>query len=484
MKKLHLRTTMSLVFALLVAITVCLVSILSSTFISRGFEDYVKLTQKKQADDLVRSIGSHYDESGGGFNIDYVHGMGMYALKDGFIIRLYDEEGKLLWDAENHDMALCHEVMDTITLRMQENRPELNGDFVTYSYDLEDGEKQTGKLEISYYTPYYMDENDFRFIHVLNRILSLAGGVSLLVAALLGVLFARRITKPISGVIAATKKISEGDYGVRVDANLKERETYELADAVNHMAASLEEQEYLRRQLTGDIAHELRTPVTNISSYMEMMIDDVMEPTQERLKSCYDELSRLSGLITDLERLESAESGRIDLNKEDVELLGLSKTILKGFETGAREKNIDARISGEEVHICADRGRISQVIANLLSNALKYTDENGRITVSVKGQKNNAELVVEDTGIGISKDEQDRVFERFYRTDKSRTRKTGGAGIGLSITKAIVQAHGGTITCESEPGTGSKFIVTLPRTRWLPALYDHQGTKAAGQDRI
>ena len=126
------------------------------------------------------------------------------------------------------------------------------------------------------------------------------------------------------------------------------------------------------------------------------------------------------------------------------------------------KKNIDARVSGAEVHICADRGRLSQVIANLLSNALKYTDENGKIAISVKKQKYNAELVVEDTGIGISKEEQDRVFERFYRTDKSRTRKTGGAGIGLSITKAIVQAHGGTIYCESEPGTGSRFIVILP----------------------
>ena len=207
--------------------------------------------------------------------------------------------GKLLWDAEDHDMALCHD----------------------------------------------------QFIHVLNRILSLAGGVSLLVAALLGVLFARRITKPISGVILATKKVSLGDYGVRVDADLKEREIYEL-----------------------------RTPVTNISSYMEMMIDDVMEPTRERLKSCYDELSRLSGLITDLERLESAESGRIDLNKEDVELLSLSETILQGFETWLHEKNIEARVSGEEVHICADRGRLSQVIVNLLSNALKYTDEKGAYT--------------------------------------------------------------------------------------------------------
>ena len=199
-------------------------------------------------------------------------------------------------------------------------------------------------------------------IHALNRILSLAGAVSLLVAAVLGVLFARRITKPISGVISATKKISEGDYGVRVDTNLKERETHELAESVNHMAASLEEQEYLRRQMTGDIAHELRTPVTNISSYMEMMIDDVMEPTPERLTSCYDERSRLSGLITDLERLESAESGEINLNKEDVELLHLSETILQGFETGIHGKNIGAWVSGEEVHICADRGRISQVM--------------------------------------------------------------------------------------------------------------------------
>ena len=195
---------------------------------------------------------------------------------------------------------------------------------------------------------------------------------------------------------------------------------------------------------------------------MELMIDDVMEPTPERLKSCYDELSRLSGLITDLEHLESTESGEIVLDREDVELLRLSETILKSFETGIHEKNIDAQIVGEEVHLLADRGKISRVIANLLSNALKYTDENGKITISVKRKKDSAELVVEDTGIGISKEEQERVFERFYRTDKSRTRKTGGAGIGLSITKAIVQAHSGTVNCESEPGKGSRFIVILP----------------------
>ncbi|WP_090302315.1 sensor histidine kinase [Pseudobutyrivibrio sp. ACV-2] len=136
--------------------------------------------------------------------------------------------------------------------------------------------------------------------------------------------------------------------------------------------------------------------------------------------------------------------------------------MLASFETGFREKNISVSLVGDTVNIFADKNRISQVISNLLSNALKYTDEDGAINISISKKDNAMEFAVEDTGIGISKEEQPRVFERFYRTDKSRTRKTGGAGIGLTITKAIVQAHHGTILVESEPGNGSKFIVTLP----------------------
>lgn len=259
-----------------------------------------------------------------------------------------------------------------------------------------------------------------------------------------------------------TKEISEGNYGERVNVNLKEREIYELADAVNNMASSLEEQEYLRRQLTDDIAHELRTPVTNIPSYIEMMIDDVMEPTPERLKSCYAELLRLSGLIKDLERLQNAEADAITLEKTDIDIYSLAKEIMQGFKIGFEEKKIDVKLYGEETHVFADRKRIGQVIANFLSNAIKYTDENGSISVSVTKNDKQAVFSVKDTGIGIPFSEQNRVFERFYRTDKSRTRKTGGVGIGLSISKAIVKAHNGTIRCESEPGAGSNFIVTLP----------------------
>lgn len=145
-----------------------------------------------------------------------------------------------------------------------------------------------------------------------------------------------------------------------------------------------------------------------------------------------------------------------------MDLYELSKSIFEGFSNQFREKGIDAKIMGDEAHVVADRKRIGQVITNLLSNAIKYTDEKGSISVLVKRDTNKAVLIVEDTGIGIPKEDLGRVFERFYRTDKSRTRKTGGAGIGLSISKAIVKAHGGVIYCESEPGTGSRFIVELP----------------------
>lgn len=462
MKKMRLRTILSLLFAAIVLLTVFLVSLFSGIFINRQFEEYVKKSQSEEATELAESIQSNYDEESESFNIDYVHGMGMYALKEGFIIRLYDKDMNLLWDAENHDMELCHDVMDDIMIRMHSRMPELKGDFVTYSYDLKSGEKLTGILQISYYTPYYLNENEFRFIKALNNILVIVGLVSIAIAAFFGMLISRRITKPISGVITASKKISEGNYDVRVNTGVKEQETYELADAINTMAKTLKEQEYLRKQMTADIAHELRTPVTNTSSYIEMMMDDVMEPTPERLKSCYDELQRLSAIIGDLDRLESAELNGIIPDKQEFGLYELAESILQGFNTKLDEKKIDAKVTGSEVAVFADRGRIGQVIANLVSNAIKYTDEKGKITINISKVEDKAVMVVEDTGIGISPEDQTRVFERFYRTDKSRTRKTGGAGIGLSISKAIVQSHNGTIRCESEPRVGSKFIVSLP----------------------
>ncbi len=463
MRRHSLRSTLAIRFALLVLAAISLISMISNIMISHEFEEYVKKQQELEASDIAQNISSQYSAADGGWNIDYIHGMGMYALEDGFIIKLYDKDDNILWDAEHHDMTLCHEIMQSITVFMQEERPDSDGDFVTHRYELKQSGTIVGYLDISYYSPYYMNENDFQFITALNRILMAVGSVSLIGAVIMGVLLANSIVKPISKVVEITQKISDGNYDTRFKEDIRTKELHGLAHAVNQMAESLEEQETLRKRLTSDVTHELRTPVANISSYMEMMTDGIMKPTPERLQNCYDELQRLSGLISDLERLRQVENENLTLDKSDVDLLELSQAVMGNFESQLREKHLDGQVTGDASIVSIDRGRMQQVITNLVSNAIKYSNDGGTVRVVIEDTKDSGIIHVEDNGIGISKADLKRIFERFYRTDQSRNRKTGGAGIGLTIVKTIVKAHEGKISAQSEEGKGSIFIVTLPK---------------------
>lgn len=170
----------------------------------------------------------------------------------------------------------------------------------------------------------------------------------------------------------------------------------------------------------------------------------------------------MTKLVSDLEKLRQAENENLKLQKTEVDLLELAETVVKGFETQLAEKNLRCTVTGTRTGVFVDRDRIQQVITNLISNAVKYSNENGTIRVVLKKESGDGIIQVEDEGIGIAQEDQKYIFERFYRTDQSRNRKTGGAGIGLAITKSIVQAHGGTITVESEVGHGSRFTVRLP----------------------
>lgn len=463
MKQYSLRSTLAIRFALPVLAAIFLISIVSNIMISREFEEYVKKQQKLEADGIAQNISGQYSVTDGGWNIDYVHGMGMYALEDGFLIKLYDKAGNVLWDAEHHDMTLCHEMMQSITVLMQEERPGLEGDFVTHRYDLEQSGSVVGYLDISYYSPYYMNENDFRFITSLNRILMAVGSISLIGAVVMGVLLANSMAKPISKVVENTQKISDGDYDTKLKEDIRIKELHELAHAVNQMAESLEEQETLQKRLTSDVTHELRTPVANISSYIEMMIDGCMEPTPERLQSCYDELQRLSDLISDLERLRQAESENLVLDRSNVDLRELSQTVMRNFESQLLEKNLGGQVMGDASIVPVDEGRMQQVLTNLVSNAIKYTNDGGSIRIIIEDTEDSGIIHVEDSGIGIPQEDLKRIFERFYRTDRSRDRRSGGSGIGLAIVKTIVQAHKGQISVESEEGKGSRFTIVLPK---------------------
>jgi len=455
---------MSLGFALIVLIVVAGISMVANILIGRQFESYIVHQQQDFSQSLAENLQSQFHMENGSWNLDYVHGFGMYALSDGYIIRLYDADRELLWDAENHDMELCHQIMTGIQERMKQEMPESKGDFVTDAYQLSSEGKEVGYAEISYYSPYYSSENDFGFLQALNRILFLVGGLALVLAAILGVIFAGRIIYPIKKTMKLTQEIATGHYTVDLQEPINTLELKQLTRAISYMAKSLEHQEKLRRKLTSDVAHELRTPLANVSSYLEAMIEGVWEPTPERLDECYRELGRITGIVSDLEELHRIEGKLLELKKEHFDLLELAKTVVSTFETQLREKQIICTVTGEHVDVLADRGRIHQVFFNLLSNAIKYTDQGDQIRIKIGRESDMATFAVLDHGIGISEEEKGLIFERFYRTDASRSRKTGGAGIGLSIVKAVVDAHGGTILVESDQENGTCFTVRLPIT--------------------
>ncbi len=461
--KQKISTQLAAGFAFIVLITVAVISITANGLISHQFEQYVAQQRKMSSEQLAQSLSFQYHAEDGTWNVDYIHGLGMYALKDGYLIRLSDAEGQVIWDAENHDMTLCHQIMQDIRTQMSQRRPDLDGNFTTYRYDLKQNDEVIGYLDVSYYSPYYLNESDFRFLDSLNRILLVVGICAAAAAAAAGAVLAKSLSVPLLKVTEITRKISDGDYGARLEnENGQTQEIAALSGAVNHMAERLERQETLRRRLTSDVAHELRTPVANVSLNLEMILDEVWEPTKDQLQSCYEELGRISGIISDLEKLRQMEAENMNLELEPVNLLELAQAVETAFEPDLKKKKLTCEVSGEAAAVMGDQRRLHQVIFNLVSNAVKYSTEGGSIQIRVKQEKHKAVLIVEDQGIGMAEEELPLIFERFYRTDLSRSRKTGGAGIGLAIVKAIVQAHQGTVTVTSKVGCGSRFTVTLP----------------------
>lgn len=240
------------------------------------------------------------------------------------------------------------------------------------------------------------------------------------------------------------------------------REIGALIQSINQLAATLEQQESLRKQLTADVAHELRTPLTTVLTHVEALIEGIWEPTTERLQSCYDEVARISKLVADLENLAKVEEGNARLDKSSVDLLDLANKMFGNFEIEMGNKKIRHTVVGNCSAVLADKDRISQVMMNLISNAVKYTPEGGDIRILLADEENKVTFSVEDNGPGILPEDIPFIFERFYRGDKSRNRMTGGSGIGLAIVKSIINAHGGTVRVESNPNQGSRFTVVLP----------------------
>jgi signal transduction histidine kinase len=295
----------------------------------------------------------------------------------------------------------------------------------------------------------------------INRFLLWGGLLAAGIALIITFFLARSFTAPVRALTKAARSLGHGDLSQRVRYTGK-GELGELTNTFNAMASDLERTEQLRRNMVADSAHELRTPVSNIRGYLEAIRDDVIKPEPDTVDILYEETMQLSNLIDDLQDLTLADAGELKLNCQPENITELIKhTVAMQAHVEARGLSIITEIPDNLPLVNIDGRRIGQVLRNLIDNAVKHTGSGGIINVTAGSQHDSISISVSDTGEGIPEADLPNIFERFYRVDRSRNRATGGSGLGLTIAKRLVEAHGGTIEVQSELGKGSRFTFTI-----------------------
>jgi signal transduction histidine kinase len=309
----------------------------------------------------------------------------------------------------------------------------------------------------------------------LHFLIALVCGFPLLMTLLIGTigtLAFRNLGTPLAGIMAAADAVADGDLSTRVEEG-GPGEFRRLAKSFNRMTAELQRADQQRRNLTADVAHELRTPLHILQGNLEGLIDGVYQPTPEHIQAMLDETQMLSRLVEDLQTLSLAEAGQLTLRLEAVDLTELLADVGTSFSGPLEAAGIDLQVETQgtpaDLAVLADAERLDQVLSNLMGNALRHTPKGGSILLGAATTSRGVRLTIRDTGEGIAPEDLPYIFERFWRGDKSRQRRSGtGSGLGLAIARQFVQAHGGEISVESQLGVGTTFTIDLPREHERP----------------
>ncbi|MFO7887007.1 MAG: HAMP domain-containing sensor histidine kinase [Eubacteriales bacterium] len=454
---MRLSKKMFLYFSALALILIILFFTTSKYIFNASFENYKLNTVENENKEYINLVEEIYKENNGIISNEDLS-LIKSSIKDRVELKFLDNQDKLIWE---------------ITMKMPGGNMGIGqgrgqADNISYdTYGITNDSQNYGNLKIGRLGRYNLSEEDINFQDDLNNGILFISLTAVLITIIISTVFSRQISKPILKIKESTQRIRDKKQNWEIKEKTKTYELDELLKTINSLGKTLEAQENLRVRLTSDVSHELRTPLNVMQNQIEAMQDGIIEINKEKLEEVRQEVLRLSNLAKDLENLTDISNYNLQLNLTETDLSEFIKGELINFKNSLNKDVVEVDFinkSDSKIILMIDKNKFKQVLLNLFSNAEKYSKDKLHIRVEVEELKENALIKVIDKGMGISETSKDFIFERFYREEKSRNRGTGGAGLGLSIVKGIVEAHNGEILLNTDNKEETEFIIKIPKS--------------------
>lgn len=462
-------TRMASSFALTSVMTVLVLVGVVAVVWSGVFSDYTRANMTDIAQSTAQRLAQEY-ELNGAWSTSYLASVADSTLSsDDIGLQVVDAEGTILYDDSWPAAAMVGSTQgssEPSSHSLISSAPTDAAASVTRDITLTDG-TVVGQVRLWVFgSDALLSKADTAFRDRTFNAMFLASIIAVAISVIIGILVSRMLTNPLRRITGTAKQIRDGDLSART--GLKgDDEIDRLGETFDEMATSLEKDLKHERRITSDVAHELRTPLMAMLATVEAMQDGVLPADDEHLETVASETRRLSRLVQQMLDLSRMENRTAPLKLERIDTVSFVRRIVDSQQQLFNAHDLRLRFSddtqGRPSGIEADPDMVTQAVVNLMSNAMRYTPEGGWVVVSVRTSRRNVQIIVSDTGIGIAKEDLSRIFGRFWRADASRAREAGGLGVGLSVTKQIVERHHGYISAESELGKGTTFTIHLPR---------------------